>query len=196
MKTTLKKFAVLGFGFFVFCCTATPLVLAADTYKIDPVHSTVVFRVKHLNISYFQGRFNSPTGTLRFDAADDNQNYVACAVNAGEVDTANADRDKHLRSPDFFDTDKFKTIEFRSKQFKRTGADTFEITGDLTLHGVTRPLTLQAVKTGQGKGMRGEERIGFTGAFTIQRSRFGMDFLLNGVGDTVELTVALEAIRE
>ena len=196
MNSTLKKISLFTSVVVALFIWATPVLAAADTYTIDPVHSTVIFRVKHLNISYFQGRFNSPNGVLKFNNADDGQNYVECTVNAADVDTANADRDKHIRSPDFLDTNKFETISFKSKQFKQTGTDTFEVSGDLTLHGVTRPLTVQAIKTGEGKGMKGENRIGFTAAFTIQRSLFGMDFLLKGVGDEVELIIALEGIRK
>lgn len=169
---------------------------AADTYQVDPVHSAAIFRIKHLGIAYVYGRFNDLSGTLKVDDRAPEDSFVNISVRAENVDTHNVQRDNHLRSPDFFDSKQFDIISFRSKSFTRVGEGTYEVTGDLALHGVTRPLTVKVQRTGAGKDPWGGFRIGFETTFTISRSDFGMNFMMDGVGDEVRIIVSVEGIRE
>jgi len=176
------------------CCAAP--AMAADTFRTDPTHSTVVFRVKHLNISYCYGRFNKVAGTFRLDEANPTDSLVDIQVTASSIDTDNAERDKHLRNADFFDVERFKTIRFQSKKTTRKPKGPFVVEGELTLHGVTRPITVEIEPTGAGKGMLGEARAGLETVFNIRRTDFGMNKMVGPVADEVRLMVSLEGIKE
>jgi polyisoprenoid-binding protein YceI len=162
-------------------------------YKIDPVHSSVIFGISHLGITYVYGRFNTLSGVLTLK---ENANAIDMTVEAASIDTNNEKRDKHLRSEDFFNVETHPVISFKSKRFTPTGSGMYEVEGDLTLHGVTRPVTVEAKHIGSGEDPWGGYRTGFQTTFQIKRSDYGMDKLMNSVGDDVELTVAIEAIRE
>ena len=170
--------------------------IATETYKVDPVHSAAVFRIKHLGIAYVYGRFNDLSGTLKIDDQTPANSQVELSVMTKNVDTFNSERDDHLRSPDFFDSKKFPIMSFQSKSFTKVSKDMYEVTGDLAIHGVTRPLTVQAQHTGAGKDPWGGFRIGFETTFTIRRSDFGMDFMMEGVGDEVRIILSIEGIRK
>lgn len=174
----------------------TPVAFAADTYAVDPAHSSIVFRIKHLDIAYVFGRFNNVSGTLSFDPENDAGNSVRISVQAKDVDTGNAKRDAHLRGSDFFDSEQHAEIRFESETFKKTGENTYDISGTIHIMGTTQPVTVTAMKTGGGKDPWGGYRVGFTTTFTFQRSRFGMNNMLGSIGDDVELTVSVEAIRK
>ncbi len=175
---------------------ASAPALAADQYKVDVVHSSVVFRIKHLDVSYCYGRFNRMSGTFQLDASDPSRSAIDVQVEADSVDTANAQRDQALRGSDFFDVQKLPMIRFESKKVSRNDAGIFLVEGEMTLHGVTRPLTIQVESTGTGKGMFGEVRSGLEAVFTLRRSEFGMNKMLGSVGDEVRLIVSLEGIRQ
>jgi polyisoprenoid-binding protein YceI len=168
---------------------------AADTYNVDPVHTAALFKVKHVDVSYTYGRFNDVAGTIVFDAANPASSKVDITIQAGTVDTYNQKRDAHLASPDFFDAKQFAALKFVSSSFKKVDDSTFEVAGDFTLHGVTKPLTLTVKKIGEGKDPWGGYRIGFESTFTIKRSDFGMDKMLENIGDEVTVTFATEGIR-
>lgn len=170
--------------------------MAAETYKVDPVHSSFLFRVKHFNAGYFYGRFNEATGTVVIDEANPAKSSVEIQVKVESIDTNDVKRDQHLKSPDFFNAKQFPTITFKSKQVKPSGKDTYEVTGDLTLHGVTRTVTAKVTRTGGGKDPFGKFRIGFETVFTIKRSDFGMKFMLGPVSDEIRLIVSIEGIRQ
>jgi polyisoprenoid-binding protein YceI len=184
---------VLLFASSFFCANTA---IAADTFRTDPTHSTVVFRVKHMNISYCYGRFNKVAGTFRLDEASPADSMVDIQVVATSIDTDNADRDKHLRNSDFFDVERFKTIRFQSKKTTRKVDGTFVVEGELTLHGVTKPITVEIEPTGTGRGMVGEIRAGLETVFTIRRTDFGMNKMVGAVADDVRLMVSLEGIKE
>jgi polyisoprenoid-binding protein YceI len=170
--------------------------LSADSFKVDPVHSFVIFRIKHMDVSYTYGRFNEPTGTLVVDDADPTKSSIDVTLQAEKVDTAHAGRDKHLRSEDFFSAREFPTIRFKSTSIKPVDSTIWEVTGDLTLHGQTRPVTLRLTRTGTGPGREpGSVLTGFEGTFEIKRSDFGMSKMIGPVGDDVRLTVSIEAIK-
>jgi len=171
--------------------------LAADTYQVDPVHSFVSFRIQHLEVSYTYGRFNEPTGTLVIDESDPSKSTLEFSVETEKVDTGNAGRDAHLKKADFFSAAEFPQIAFKSNSVKKIDDKTWEVTGDLTLHGVTKPLTLKVNRTGTGPGMKpGTTLTGLETSFTIKRSDFGMNYMVPKIGDEVTLWVAIEAGKQ
>lgn len=176
--------------------TPKPATDGSGTYQIDPVHSSNCFRIKHMNVAYFYGRFNDVAGTFAFNDADP----AACAfdvqVKTDSVDTHNAGRDKHLKSAEFFDVEKYTEITFKSTAVKKTGEQTYDVTGNLTMHGVTKPLTVKLERTGAGPGMKGEYRGGCETTFEVKRSDFGMNTMIGPLGDEVRLTFSLEGIRQ
>src|SRR5438067_9388934 len=126
---------------------------AAETYKLDPVHSSVLFKAKHLNVADFYGRFNDFTGTVTFDNANPSNSSVNLEVKVESLDTHEPKRDQHLKSPDFFNAKQFPVITFKSTKVEKGSADSYKVTGDFTLHGVMKPVTIEFKKTGEGKGM-------------------------------------------
>jgi polyisoprenoid-binding protein YceI len=166
----------------------------AATYQIDGVHSSVVFKIKHLDTANFYGRFNGLSGSIDFDSASPAAGKVSLEIKTESVDTGVQQRDDHLRSPDFFDAKQFPTITFQSTKVAKAGDKTYDVTGDLGLHGVTKPITLRVEHTGSGKHPRsGAELVGFEARATIKRSDFGMQFMQGPLGDEVEILIAIEA---
>lgn len=172
----------------------TATVRAADAYKIDPVHSSAIFRIQHLGVSYFWGRFNDKSGTITIDPSDPTRDSFDVSIKTESLDTANPNRDKHLKSGDFFSAQEFPSISFKSTAVKGS-ADKLEITGDLTLHGTTKSITVTLDKTGEADTRMGH-RIGFEGTFTVKRSDYGMNKMLDVVGDEVKLMISLEAQKQ
>jgi polyisoprenoid-binding protein YceI len=167
------------------------------TYRVDPVHSFVLFRVKHMNTAYAYGRFNSFGGTIVVNEQDPSKSSVEFEIDANSIDTGNSQRDDHLRSPDFFNVRQYPKITFKSTSIRRINANTFEVKGDLTIRGTTRPLTVRVTYVGKGRNPRGQEIIGFETTFTIKRSEFGVSYGLNGgLSDEVRVTIAVEAVRQ
>ncbi|MCC6660927.1 MAG: YceI family protein [Phycisphaerales bacterium] len=173
---------------------AAALPAAEGEWKIDSVHSSIIFRILHQNAAYFYGRFNDLGGTVSWDDANPSAASFNVEIKTGSVDSKNAARDKHLRSASFFNTEQFPTATFTSTSVKPAGENTVEVTGDFTLNGVTKPVTAKVEKTGQGKGQRGEV-IGFETVFTLRRSDFGITFMPGGLGDDVKIFASFEAGR-
>ena len=172
------------------------LAYAAETYKLDPEHTSIVFRVKHLGIAYVYGRINGPTGTFVFDESSPSKSTIEVQAETENVDTAVEKRDTDLKSPDFFNTGEYPHVSFKSKSVKKLKEAVYEVSGDLTLLGKTRPITVQVNATGAGKDPWGNFRMGFETSFSIKRSDFGMNFMMGGVSDEVNLTVSVEGIRQ
>ena len=167
---------------------------APTPFEVDGVHSSVIFRIQHMGVSYFHGRFNSIQGLITLDAENPAGSSVELTIAAESVDTNNGKRDDHIRSPDFLNASEFPEIKFKSDSVKALGDKSFEVAGQLTLHGETKPLTVKVEQTGLAKNSRGEGQIaGFETTFTVKRSDFGMDQMLDALGDEVRLTVAVEA---
>lgn len=167
--------------------SASPSV--SSTFKVDAVHSSVLYRIKHLNAAWSYGRFNDVSGTFNIDDGG----AIDVTVKAASVDSANAKRDGHLQSPDFFSAKEFPEITFKSTSMTRTGDDTFEARGPLTLRGVTHDVTVAIEKTGEGPGQRGQGKVqGFEARFTIKRTDFGINYMVGPLGDEVTLIVSLE----
>jgi polyisoprenoid-binding protein YceI len=168
----------------------------ADTYPLDPVHSTSVFSIHHLNAGFVWGFIGEPTGTIEYDAADPTKLAFTVSVSLDNLDTQNARRDADLKGPDWFNAKQFPTIDFKSTSVTKTGDNAYDVTGDLTLHGVTKSITVPMQMTGVGQGMRGETRLGFQTTFTINRSDFDMKTMPGGVGEDVHIVVSLEGIKQ
>jgi polyisoprenoid-binding protein YceI len=169
----------------------------AVTYRIDPVHSFIIFRVKHLNTGFAYGRFNTFSGTIVVDERNPANSSIELEIDANSVDTGNSQRDDHLRSPDFFSARQFPKITFKSTRVRKINNTTVEVQGDLTVRGVTRPITARVTFTGKGRNQRGQEIIGFETTFTIRRSQFNINYGLNGgLADEVRVTFAVEGIRQ
>lgn len=173
---------------------AGPIVAAAThAFKLDPVHSSSVFRIEHMGVSAFYGVFRDLSGT--FVMADD---PAACSfsidVKTDSVDTRNKQRDDHLKSDAFFDAAKFATISFKSTKIEKAGDNKLKVTGDLTMHGVTKPITAE-VRTWPAKQTNMGFRSGFETTVTVKRSDFGMTTYINkegGLGDEVTVIFAGE----
>ena len=168
----------------------------AARYEIDAVHSTIVFRVKHLGVGYFYGRINDPSGTFTFDADNPESATLEISVKARNVDTNHAGRDDHIRNVDFFNAKQFPEITFRSTGFTRSGDDTYKVTGNLTFRGVTKKISIDLERVGEGTDPWGKYRCGFHTTFSISRSAFGMDYMSEGLGDEIVLMVGFEGIRQ
>lgn len=167
-----------------------------EHYELDPVHSTVIFRVVHMGVSPFYGRINAPTGSFDFNPDDPSQCAFAITLETKNVDTNNARRDGHLKSVDFFNAKEFPRVEFISTQVTKLAAKEYRVTGDLTLHGVTKPVTAEVTLVGQASDPSGGGRCGFDVSFAIQRSDFGMSEMVGPVSDEVSLMIGLEGARE
>ena len=170
---------------------------AADNYKVDPVHSAAVFRIQHANIGYVWGRFNDPAGTFTLDLADPPKSTFNIQLQVANVDTHNDKRDAHLKSPDFFNAKQYPTITFKSTAVKQSpSAKVLDVTGDLTLHGVTKSVTIPVELTGTGQFPPGTERAGVEATFTIKRTDFDIKNMVGPAGDEVRLTIALEGVKQ
>ena len=179
----------------VLLAVATP-VRAADTFTVDPVHSSVLFRVKHLGVGYIYGRFNQYSGTFAFDDKNPADCKLEMEVKIESIDSANTDRDKHLKGPDFFNAKEFPTMSFKATRMKASDEKNYEVTGDLTIHGVTKQVTVKLERVGTGKDPRsGKPRTGWETVFTINRSDFGVKGFLPAIGDEVRIIVAIEGVQ-
>ena len=171
----------------------------AKTYTIDNDHTAVVFRVNHLGFSNVFGRFNDLAGAVDFDG-DWSAGKVELTIQTASIDTAVAQRDDHLRSPDFFNAVEFPTIRFESTGVKKDGDQRGTLTGNLTLLGVTKPVTLDVTfnKVGPHPSpqMAGVEVAGFSAKTTVKRSEFGMKTFLPGVGDDIEIWLEVEGLHK
>ena len=168
---------------------------APVTYKVDPDHSGVNFSIRHF-VSNVPGRFKDFTGTIVQDKDNPAGSKVEFTVQAASIDTGNNDRDQHLRSADFFDVEKFPTLTFASNQVKPVDKDTMEVTGDLTIHGVTKRVTIPVSFLGTAKTPK-SEKAGFETSFTVNRKDYGI--VWNRVmdtgpilGDDVKVTISVE----
>lgn len=173
----------------------TSAARAADEYDYDLVHSSITFKARHLDISWIHGRFNQVDGKFIIDRQDPSKSSFKLVVKADSVDTGNAARDEHLRQPDYFDTKQFPTIEFKSTKVKAI-AGGFEVTGDFTMHGVTKPVTL-TLMGGKEIDWKGVKRVGFATEVKLKRSDFGFDKSAIGpIGDEAIILIDCEGMRK
>lgn len=173
---------------------------AADVYNIDSSHSEVSFTVRHL-LTNVRGRFTDFSGVVNLDPAKMTSSSVAFAIKATSIDTANADRDKHLRSADFFDVEKFQEITFKSTAIAAAGKGRYKVTGDFSMHGVTKKMTLVVTFLGTAKDPWGNERAGFETGTILNRKDYAINWnkaLDNGgvlLGEDVTVSINIEAVK-
>ena len=170
------------------------------TWNLDPAHSTAEFKVKHMMITNVKGQFTGLTGALTLDEGDIANSKVEAAIDASTVNTREPQRDAHLRSADFFDVEKYPSLQFRSTGVKRTGEDEVAATGELTIHGVTREVVFKVEgPTPPAKDPWGSTRIGLSAVTKINRKDFGLNWnaaLETGgflVGDDVKVSLQIQA---
>jgi len=182
---------------------ALPLVAHADTWQIDPAHTSVEFTVRHMMISNVRGQFQKTAGTITTNGGGAASAMIDATIDASSVDTRVERRDAHLKSPDFLDVAKYPTITFKSSKVEGAGPGKFTVTGDLTLHGVTRPVVLDVETAGAPiKDPMGNMRAGASATTKIKRSDFGLTWnkaLETGgvvVGDEVAISIDVEAIKK
>ncbi|MCY1266125.1 Protein YceI [compost metagenome] len=188
-----KTFAALAFGTVLF---SAGQAMAAD-YKIDKEgqHAFIEFRIQHLGYSWLYGRFDDFDGAFTFDEKNPAADKVKVTINTNSVNTNHAERDKHLRSPDFLNVGKFPTATFESTSVK-TASNDAEITGNLTLNGVTKPVTIKAQLIGQGDDPWGGYRAGFHGTTTLKLKDFDIQKDLGPASQEVELVLSVEGVRQ
>jgi polyisoprenoid-binding protein YceI len=172
------------------------------TWNLDPVHSVAEFKVKHMMISHVKGQFTRVSGVLTFDETDVANSRVEASIDASSINTRDAQRDAHLRSADFFDTERFPTLTFRSTSVERTGEDELAVTGDLTIHGISREVVFTVEgPTAPGRDPWGNTRVGLSALTRINRKDFGLTWnaaLETGgilVGDEIVITLDIQFVK-
>lgn len=178
--------------------TASTAPATAQSYAVDPGHTSLVFKISHLGASDFFGRFNNVSGDLRFSENDLANSSVRIVAEAASVDTNSKDRDGHVTSPELFNAATHPQIVFSGSTFQKSGRDKYKVSGELTFHGVTKPLEVVAHKIGTVSHERFGDRIGFTSTFTISRADFNMGAAMptSVLGDEVEITIGVEGVLQ
>ena len=174
--------------------------LLADTYVFDKAHSTMGFQVRHL-FSKVPGKFDDFAGQIQFDDANPQNSTVEVTIKTASVNTGVEMRDKDLWSANFFDVEKYPEINFKSKSVKQTGEDTAEVTGDLSMHGVTKEVVLKVELLGKGAGPQGKTVSGWEAKTNLKRTDFGLTWnkMIEGtqmVGDDVDIDLRVEADKQ
>jgi polyisoprenoid-binding protein YceI len=194
----MKKLAILTWLPAVFLIQSA---CAADTFVFDKAHSTIGFQVRHL-FSTVPGKFDDFTGTINYDEANPENSSVEVTIKTASVNTGVKMRDDDLRSPNFFDAAKYPEITFKSKSVKMTGNNTADVTGDLTMHGVTKEAVLKVELLGKGAGMKpGSVVSGWNAATALKRTDYGLTWnkVIEGtqvVGDDVKIDLNVEADKQ
>jgi polyisoprenoid-binding protein YceI len=175
--------------------------VATEAWAVDAAHTQAGFAVRHLMIANVKGRFTDLEGTVRYERHS-NDATVDVAISAASITTGDARRDEHLRSADFFDADRYPKLQFRGGRLDGNPDSKFALYGELTIRGVTKPVTLYVVNEGRAKDPWGAERVGYTATATINRKDFGLEWNMaleaGGVlvGDEVRITIETELVRQ
>ncbi|WP_193161697.1 YceI family protein [Microbulbifer hainanensis] len=187
----MKKLAVLLFA------SLLGATAHAAEYKIDTKgsHAFIQFRIKHLGYSWLYGRFDDFNGTFNYDDKAPEKSSVNVNIDVTSVDSNHAERDKHLRSADFLNVAEFPTATFKSTSFEPLGDGKAKLTGDLTLHGVTKPITIDVTNIGGGNDPWGGVRQGFSGKTEFPLKDFGIDYNLGPASQTVEMLLDIEGVK-
>ena len=190
MTATIRRITLVTI--LVACGTVTR---GAETYTVDPVHSSISFMISHVGISNIHGRFNAFSGTIPIDQADPAKSSFALSIPIESIDTNNVKRDEHLRAPDYFNAKQFPTMSFQSTKVAAVDGG-YDVTGDLTLHGVTKPVSF-TLKGGDKvvEFPKGTKRIGLVSTLSIRRSDFGVNAEPKGLGDEVPIFIGIEAAK-
>ena len=199
MKNTILKqsFNVAALALAI-VLSSTPVaaeIASAGSYKIDPDHTTVLFTVSHLGTSNLVGRFNTVAGNINLNPKGDSM--VEVTIQTDSVDTNHQKRDVHLRGPDFFNAKQYPVMKFASTKVSYNNqGEPVSVTGNLSLHGSTRSVTLDVKPVGAGKDPWGGYRAGYDASTAIKRSEFGMNFMPGGIGDDISISLNIEAIKQ
>jgi polyisoprenoid-binding protein YceI len=167
----------------------------ADDFTVDDAHSSVGFKIQHLGLSWIQGRFNEVAGNFTINKDDASKSLFSLTLKAESIDTNNKNRDNHLRSPDFFNAKQYATINFKSTSVKAVDGG-YDVKGDLTMHGETKPISFTLKGGKEAEFPKGAHRTGFSTELTLKRSEFGMDKMLNAIGDEVQIAVSFEGVKK
>lgn len=176
--------------------------MAKSQWTVDPTHSSIDFSVKHMMIAKVKGTFHTFEAQIDADPADLTSANISISVDLSSIDTRNSDRDAHLRSGDFFDADTHPKMTFQSTSVAKTSDGEYDVTGDLTIRGVTRPVTIAATFEGTGKDPWGNVKVGYSAVGSIKRSDFGLTYnavLETGgvmISDEIKISIELEAIQQ
>lgn len=176
-------------------CLASAASAAVETYAIDPVHSSVGFKIRHF-VSRVPGSFTQFRGTITVDRDNLENSSVEAVIDVGSVSTYNDHRDADLKSPNYFDAGKFATMTFKSTSWKKTGDSTFDVTGNLTIKGTTKEVVLKVTLLGFGPGMRGAQLAGWEASTTLSKAAFGVTgpaMMGKALGDEVAVSISIEA---
>lgn len=189
------RFSTLAAAAFSLLLAATQSATAADVYTYDGVHSSVSFKARHLGLSWIHGRFNAVDGIFTIDREHPEKSTFTLTIEVNSVDTANQKRDEHLLQADYFDSAKYPQIQFKSTKVKPVESG-FEVTGDFTMHGVTKPVTFTMVG-GKEIEVKGTKRVGFAVETVIKRSDFGFDpSAIGPIGDEAVILIDCEGMRK
>jgi len=198
MKSRISKTA-----FAIAIAIALPVLAKADTWQIDPMHTNVEFTVRHMMISNVKGQFQKTSGTITVDGTNPGSAKIDATIDASSIDTRVERRDADLKSPNFLDVAKYPTITFKSTKVEADGPGKWKVTGDLTLHGVTKPVVLEVESSGKPiHDPMGNTRAGASATTKINRTDFGLTYnkvLESGgvmVGDEVAISIDVEAIKK
>jgi polyisoprenoid-binding protein YceI len=196
MKKSASRLSLPSLALAALLAAGAASAAPAGNYKIDPVHSVAYFEVGHAGgISRFMGRFNDMSGELTVDTPE--KSKIKVDVKVDSVDTKNEGLDKHLKSPDFFNAVQFPTLSFVSTGVTLNGSGEGSVAGNLTLHGVTKPVTFKLKEIGAGNGPRGDSRVGYSASTTTKRSDFGIAYgIPKAATDDVDLRINIEAIKQ
>lgn len=190
---------IVASTFAVLLCILAPLsVSQAAKYTIDTsgAHAFIQFRVQHLGYSWLYGRFNEFSGHFTYDSGAPGKSTVELNINTKSVDSNHAERDKHIRSADFLDVNKYPTARFESTKVTFKEKNHAVVEGNLTLRGITKPIRIEVEKIGEGKDPWGGYRAGFEGRTSFLKKDFGIDFNLGPKSETIEMILSLEGIRQ
>lgn len=191
----MNRFQVLMSG--VFLMAVSPLAMAApETFKIDTAHSSIVFKIMHSKLAYSYGRFNEFSGTVVRDKENEAGNSVQLEIKADSIDTANKKRDDHLRNADFLNTPQFPAISLKSTGVKKVSDTEYDVTADMTMKGITKPVSFKLKITGEGEQARGGYKAGAEATFVIKRSDFGITYGADSLGEEITVMTSIEAARQ
>jgi polyisoprenoid-binding protein YceI len=175
--------------------------MTTNTWNIDASHSGINFSIRHMVVSKVRGRFAKYTGTVKLDDGDLTRSIVDATIDVSSIDTGTPQRDAHLRSPDFFDVEKFPQLRFRSKRIEKLADDRYRLIGELTIRDVTQEVSLDVEYGGRAKDPWGNERVGFIATGALDRTDFGLGWnqLLEAggvlVGDRVDIELDVQAVK-
>jgi polyisoprenoid-binding protein YceI len=189
----IKYLSILLFASSVSWAATEPM-----TYALDDTHASIVFKVSHMGFSNVFGMFGQSSGKITWDAGDPAKSSFDVTVKTDSLNTMNKKRDEHLKGPDFFNVKQFPAITLKSKSIKKMDGNKYEVTGDLTIRGVTKPVKFTFVQGHTGKDPWGNFRTGGDAAFTVKRSDFGMNYMSKPgeIGDDVEMMISLEGVKK